>query len=568
MASATTTSSRIAPIFVLICLQFLHISDAISSRTDPKDLQVAVGSTVTLSCGVDNVGQHSIYWYRHKQRKYITKDQKVFHQVGPIWGNFYKRLEVVGESARGEFNLRIDNVTYTDADSYSCVYFLQSRYVSESKAGELKVYEAPAKGFPKCNMAPENGLGPGSSLTIQCLSARSSTGAPNSRLDWHRWFEMLPGSFEQGNNPKASYATKLSEMDNGAVFTCVETSPVLPVPRTCNVTPFLIPTNVTVVSLEGTTDTIDAKSSISHVEVGRDVVLSCLTEAMPPATNYTWLVNGEEVSDASKIVVENGGERLRIPNVKFADNGTSVECKAWNVVLIEGSGDTVLIVEEPAQGSAQASGSPHFGTSNLGIIIGPSIGIIILISIAIYLVVRLRNKKLSSRRDSDTKAADEIKERMRPQIEHHPAAIVMTPEGDSNSEPDETEPLSSVTICSTPHAAIVEHLRELGPGDGEEEGDMLKPDKTASRVLMVGRLSSATSDTSDRDTDMSPHNTSFHNEPVAELYTKPLKHGKGKRGSRGLLKSQISGPISMASDCDSIYMNVSRRSTCSSIAPV
>ena len=542
----------VCSIFAITILQNFHNAEAISARVHPEDFQTVAGSTVTVSCAVDDIGTHSIYWYRHSTQSYLTKNSKVFHQAGSL-KSFWKRLSVVGDTRRGEFNLRIRNVTFEDADRYSCVFFQGSRYVTESKAGELKVYEAPAEGYPKCNMIPNTGVGPGTRVTIKCLSKRG-TGAPNSRLDWHRWFEMLPGSFIQGNDPQANYATELSAQDNGAVFTCVETSPVLDVPRTCNVTPFLIPTNVTIIAIQGG-HTTKGRSNYSYIEAGHEVLLKCKAEAIPSVTNYTWFVTGEPVKESKKYSIESNGAHLRIKDVQMIDNGTYIECKAWNSVLIEGSGETFLEVETRTR-SAQTAGSRPFAPSNIGYIIGPTLALIILISIAIFVVLRLRNKKLAIRRGSepDLPEPPKPKERIRPSVQVKPFNAepdVIVTGVESNPDPAETEPLTGVTICSTPHAAIVEHLRENNPSEEPNVPHDTRTDKTASRVLMVGRLSSVTSDTTDS---KEQDNTDADN----QLYSKPLKKGRKKKDIRrasGIKKSEISFPISVSSETDSIYMN-------------
>ncbi len=545
----------------VIILDVLYTVSAITTRVHPKDVQIVVGSTVTLTCAVDDIGTNNIYWYRHATQTYLTKDNKVFHQAGSL-RNFYTRISVVGDRRQGEFNLNITNASFDDADRYSCVFFDRSRYIGESQAGELKVYEAPAEGFPKCSVAPPRGVGPGTRVTIQCLSKRS-TGAPNSRLDWHRWFEMLPGSFIQGNNPKASYAIDLTAQDNGAVFTCVESSPVLDVPRTCHVRPFLIPTNVTVVALQGESfaSKKNSKKSIGNASIaaGQEALFSCEAEAIPPATNYTWFIAGELAEDSPKISIEHNGAHLRLTDVQLTDNGTVIKCKAWNSALIEGSGHTVLDVQRSIR-SAHAARSHSFPPTNIAYIIG-TVALIVLISIVIFIFLRLRNKKLANRRGSDSREAN--REHIRqvtpfisePISEPQPMTTITAEEEQSIPESDESEPLRGVTICSTPHAAIVEHLREQHTTEEGDETNVTPPEDTATRVIMVGRLSSVPSECTEYK-EQPPHNdTDPATEQSNQLYTKPLKRGKKSKARRGILKSDISFPISASSETDSIYMN-------------
>ncbi|XP_071510859.1 cell adhesion molecule 3-like [Diadema antillarum] len=430
------------PLISLLCIGGVFGQTPINPREismgeHPRDTVGVVGGIVTLRCVVRNKGQHSVYWFRHGAHKYLSRDDRIFHL--PDMAAFRRRISIQGNSRFGEFNLRIANVSIEDNDQYSCMYFLDQQFVGMSEPASLTVYMPPNTGGPRCEMQPPREVGPGHKVTMVCSSSGS---LPYTRLDWKHRVEILPGTLIQGARPKALYEVRLTDMDNGASFTCEESSPALYQPRKCSITPFFIPTNVTVIR----------KPQI--ISTGADIVVFCDAAAVPMKVNYTWVINNRNLSaiSDSRIVTEEEGRILRISSIKAEDNGTVITCIATNVLNLRASADTSLTIHsEQLQSVAQTGKS----SKNIAII-GGVVGTLVLL--CLVAVVAIRHKRRF--------------------IKKEPARIQ---QGFHDHHYLDEHNFGGVAICNTPRDAIAEHMkeypdRETTPNDGEE---------TAARVLLV-----------------------------------------------------------------------------------
>ncbi len=475
--SASSSASAMAVWLVLVLLVVygdFHAVVGVVIRENPVDTNTTPGSTAVLRCAVNNdpnQAPYTVYWYRHNPTDaYLTKGTQVFHQTRT--GGLWQRLTVEGNSASGEYFLKIQTVQMSDAGGYSCVYFQGDTYLGESRIATITVFVAPDEGYPFCSMEPTGVyLEPGQSVVLTCVS---SGGTPVPRLDWMSWHEILPGRVEQDPQPKATYELQLTETDNGAVFTCVEDTPATPQLRTCSLKPFHRPTNVSITT--------------SPVSIGEDAVFTCFGQGIPTVTNYTWTVAGLAAEDyisssGEKVVVRKDNQVLRIINVKEDDNATIVKCHANNEINEEGTASTVVLISElllsgknmrPRAEDGQRDGA---GIS-AGIIVGCALFIVLVVIGIIFLVRKHRMKNsTASEQDTETQVIETQPLRVEPTDEARPAEVAML---QSHPRP--------VTICLTPRDAIVEHIRE----SEESGGQPVRPtDDSGSRVTVVGRLSCA-----------------------------------------------------------------------------
>ncbi|XP_054753326.1 cell adhesion molecule 3-like [Lytechinus pictus] len=439
------------PVLILLCVitatrcQTTVDASSISMGEHPRDTVGVVGGIVTFRCVVRNKGEHSVYWFRHGAHKYLSRDRRIFHLAD--MAGFMNRISIQGNMGYGEFNLRISNVSLADNDQYSCMYFLGQQFVGMSEPASLTVYMPPTSKGPSCEMQPPNDARPGMKVTMVCTSTGS---LPYTRLDWKNRVEILPGTLVQGPRPRALYEVRLTDMDNGATFTCEESSPALYQPRTCFLKPFFIQTNVTV---------IREPESIS---TGADVVVRCIAKAIPKQVNYTWTINNRNltVTNDPRIKLEQNGRVLRIINVKAEDNGTLITCSANNVLNLEGSDYTSLTINsEQLQSVAQTGGS----SKHIGIISG-IVGTLAILIIVAILAVRKKRQMLQEK----------------PRNVQRQAKHVSRLSGFSDCEYLDDQDFGGVAICNTPRDAIAEHLKEnpedKGPNDDGE---------TAARVLLV-----------------------------------------------------------------------------------
>lgn len=426
-------------------------SPSITMREHPQDTVGVVGGIVTFRCVVRNKGEHSVYWFRHGAHKYLSRDKRIFHLADMV--GFMNRISIQGDAGYGEFNLRISNVSVSDNDQYSCMYFLGQQFVGMSEPASLTVYMPPTSAGPKCGMQPPNDARPGMKVTMVCTSTGS---LPYTRLDWKNRVEILPGTLVQGPRPRALYEVRLTDMDNGATFTCEESSPALYQPRKCFLTPFLIQTNVTV---------LREPESIS---TGADVVIMCNVKAIPKQVNYTWTINNRNLTFTNdpRIKIEQNGRVLRIINVKAEDNGTLITCSASNVLNLEGSDYTSLTINsEQLQSVAQTGGS----SKHIGIISG-IVGTLAILAIVALLAVKKKRQMIQ-----------EKPRNMQLQPRHMSTMSRMS--GFSDCEYLDDQDFGGVAICNTPRDAIAEHLKENPDRDAEKGPN--ENGETAGRVLLV-----------------------------------------------------------------------------------
>lgn len=429
---------------LILYLLYLETSFAYSFQEEPEDTNAIVGMSVTLRCIVTNWGSMNILWYDHGNHRYISRDRLIYRHSDES-----ERFSIIGDALLGEYFLHIRNITSEDAGLYSCLLFQDRSFRLSSRDALLQVFPEPSKGFPVCSMTPDvvsGGTGPGDWIMLSCVA---EGGSPFSRLDWVRSMEILPASFLDENEPRSVYEFRVTEYHNGAVFSCVESNPVLEHTRSCSVMPFYKPTNVSL------------SSRPRLPTIGDDVTVTCGVQAVPDhGMNYTWFLNGAEMSiftGNEQFSFSVDGSQVFLQSINASFNNSHFECHVLTIIELEGRAslqltllaDKLSTVEKAPFIPVESRGLP------LVVPIGGSI-LFIIILIVIVLIISYRRKRvgilhlLKARRSSLR-----LSQRY---TEHH--RYTRSSEIIKTERDDDEESTHSVLICATPRDAIQEHLKE------------------------------------------------------------------------------------------------------------
>lgn len=421
----------------LLLLFYLECTIGYSFHEEPQDTNVIEGMPVTLRCIVDNWGPLNVLWYDHGNHRYISRDRLILKHSADS-----ERFSIIGDPPSGEYFLHIANTTSQDAGLYSCLLFQDGSFRLSSRDALLQVFPKPSKGFPICSIVPDltsGGTGPGDWIMLTCVA---EGGSPFSRLDWKRSFEILPASYLDENEPRSIYEFRLTEYHNGAVFSCIESNPMLEHTRSCSVMPYYRPTNVTVISTP------------RRPKIGDSVTVKCNVEAIPNhGFNYTWTLNGQEIwsyEEHQQFSFSDDGSEVTFPSVTEKVNNSIFECNALNVIYLEGRGTLQLTLKQlhVNAGDADSPMVPDDSTEfSVALLVCVVLALLILLA-AIVAIILHRHKRagildLLKKRRSSLKAKYVEREQYR------------------KTRHDDAESTYSVLICATPSEAIETHLKEI-----------------------------------------------------------------------------------------------------------
>ncbi|XP_071505856.1 uncharacterized protein [Diadema antillarum] len=300
--------------FVKVALSSLLLvtsSVAISFREQPESRTVGAGETVQLYCSVNNQVDVHLYWQNLDTAAYISLNDRI-SPYGQLNRDQLRRYQITGNAERGEYYLRIQNVTKQDEGRYACVFFLNFNYYSQ--VAKLKVVRPPDRGYPKCTVEPINRPTVGDNITLVC---ESRGGDPPATLSWVRGTTRLVtkrGRHSKGD-PVIQYSMTLTEDDSDVRFTCVANNQALQQPRTCSLTPLRSSLGVMLLPV------------VASVEVGDSFKFVCVTERMPNLV-YQWYINDTPIDGReTRFTYIRGGQQLRIEAVTLEDDYALVKCE-------------------------------------------------------------------------------------------------------------------------------------------------------------------------------------------------------------------------------------------------
>ncbi|XP_071955142.1 uncharacterized protein [Antedon mediterranea] len=421
-------------VFFLFLFSFINKSFA-NLIHQPEDTIAEVGDTVVLRCSVDPGPEVNVYWQLLTADAvvYLTDNTRVY--PGSESNTLNDRLTIVGDDKTGVFDLRIKPIYGSDSGKFLCLYFVDGLHQKSSRVATLTVLSPPFEEYPICSLTPKNNLQIGDFIRMTCVT---SGGIPPARIYWKRFEEMLPAYLhEQDGRIYISYEFTLSELDNGAVFTCEAVSPAIRSPRFCSVRPYRNETKVRI-------------HSRSKLIIGNDGIFDCIASAIPPADIFEWRINNNivDVKDG-RLHLENYNQTLRISSLNISDKNNEISCVAGNTyVVVTGNASMSLSISKVASVN---------GPEIVGICIGIFL-VIISAVILLYFLLKYK-KKRDFFKDLDFDKACRNSYVFPRQFFSRRSQNECMNRKDTAPENDRRQ--SRVIVCSTPQEAINIHSTEL-----------------------------------------------------------------------------------------------------------
>ncbi|XP_078619253.1 kin of IRRE-like protein 1 [Branchiostoma floridae x Branchiostoma japonicum] len=314
MATLRALGLRWALIFLW---RIAPLASGASYRVRPQPTAVLHGQTAVLRCAFDQISDKEVViWGGPPNQLVISTGSNVL----PVYG----RHRVVGDTARGEFNLEIRDTKLEDDGKYTC-------YTDPmAAAGAILTVVVPMPNPPSIS-GGELTLTAGEQLSLTC---RSSGGHPAPRLTWLNGTDPFQSSSVSSDEDKTLelFIPRLTKWDDGTNFTCLADQgfPELAKPKgTSRILRVKYPPLVQV------------PSPSVHVREGEPASLSCMVDSNPKA-EVTWRKVGEALPSL-KIIRDH---LLQLPKVSRTDGGL-YQCEANNGVPPVGLGSVTLQVYYP-----------------------------------------------------------------------------------------------------------------------------------------------------------------------------------------------------------------------------
>ncbi|XP_071818418.1 uncharacterized protein [Apostichopus japonicus] len=296
-------------------------------RTVPSDRETKSGETITLECAVTSEQTCNVLWYRPNIQTYISDGTSILRWVRENQPN---KFSVVGNATRGEYFLRISNVTVEDAGKYQC------SCGSVSKRMELKVVQPPLSGYPQCTI--EGGMTTifaGDLISLTCVS---KGGMPPASLTWYHNGVASDNMVHHGNNMvQVRYVTYAAPLHQNSLFVCTAESPALAERRNCTIGPLTILSPLAMVSSLESGEPMGMAENYAVMDAdemeGNQGSISFTCGLKPNFTsdavqNTTWFVNGEVViKDTKDFGVTDRGQTLYLKEDSLMKGEVEVSCQ-------------------------------------------------------------------------------------------------------------------------------------------------------------------------------------------------------------------------------------------------
>ncbi|CAH1224460.1 KIRREL3 [Branchiostoma lanceolatum] len=290
-------------------------SSGASYRVRPESTAVLHGQTAVLRCAFDQISnKEAVVW--EGPLATLSYGSNVLH--------VYDRHRIVGDTARGEYNLEIRETKMEDGGKYKC-------YTDPMAAADATLTVVVPMPNPPSISGGELTLTAGDQLSLTC---RASGGHPAARLTWLNGTDPFQSSgvSSDGDKTLELFLPRLTKWDNGANFTCLADQGFPHLARTKASSRILRVKYPPVVQVP---------SPSVHVREGEPASLSCMVDSNPKA-DVTWRKVGEALPSL-KIIRDH---LLQLPKVSRTDGGL-YQCEANNGVPPVGLGSVTLQVYYP-----------------------------------------------------------------------------------------------------------------------------------------------------------------------------------------------------------------------------
>lgn len=260
--------------------------------------------TVFLRCEARSNPSPDYTWFRGRTPLSEGSDQGV---------DIYEPLFTQGETKI----LKLKNLRPVDLSDYSCVASVQGVCGLRDKSATFRLSNSTAPPAVRLLLPDPVLVNPGESVTLGCVPA---AGEPPPTLTWVRAGGVELPAHSSANRGALTVTAVTAE--DGGVYTCVANNNVgSPAKR-----------NATIL-VRGLRKgrfwiTPDPYHGDDHIQIGREVKITCQVEATPPEElMFDWLKNGRPLRSSERMVITHSDislsrSSLDIIDLKFTDFGT------------------------------------------------------------------------------------------------------------------------------------------------------------------------------------------------------------------------------------------------------
>uniref|UniRef100_A0AAV2JJE0 MAM domain containing glycosylphosphatidylinositol anchor 2a n=1 Tax=Knipowitschia caucasica TaxID=637954 RepID=A0AAV2JJE0_KNICA len=258
--------------------------------------------TVFLRCEARSNPSPVYTWFRGKTALSEGADQGV---------DIYEPLFTQGETKI----LKLKNLRPVDFSEYSCVASVKTVCGIRDKSVTFRLTNTTAPPAVRLLLPDPVIVNPGESVTLGCVP---SAGDPAPSLTWARAGGAELPKHSSANRGALTVTAVTAE--DGGVYTCIATNNVGSAAKKN--------TTILVRGLRRARFWItpDPYHDDDHIQIGREVKITCQVEATPPEElAFDWLKNGRPLRSSERMVIthsDSGRSSLDIIDLKFTDFGT------------------------------------------------------------------------------------------------------------------------------------------------------------------------------------------------------------------------------------------------------
>uniref|UniRef100_A0A8C8RXR2 Kirre like nephrin family adhesion molecule 2 n=1 Tax=Pelusios castaneus TaxID=367368 RepID=A0A8C8RXR2_9SAUR len=237
----------------------------------PMDQVIVAGQSVTLACVV--VGYRGMVQW--------TKDGLALGGERDLPG--WARYSIVGDSAAGQHNLRIEAAELGDDAVYECQ---ATQAALRSQRAQLTVLIPPSDPVIQNGPIVRVQANVPYNLTCQVSGAK-----PAPEISWYRDGQLQDSALMEDGKRVAAVSTLLltpSTRDMGSSYTCHVANPAAPAGKQTSVTLDVLYPPAVILSVQPQT-----------VPEGGKVSFLCTATANPEVTGYRWAKGGVAIADAN-----------------------------------------------------------------------------------------------------------------------------------------------------------------------------------------------------------------------------------------------------------------------------
>ena len=423
MASGITMSF-LCGLFALLVLHTVQTDALLSWKMEPKDIIALQGDTVMLNCIISGRNstrsEHKFWWYKPDRGQYISRNWALYVQEPHV-----SRFTVLLDKHLGVYSLVIRNVTEYDGGQYQCIFRQNDEQESFSSLTTLTVLTPPPEGYPKCTTYPKSRLvlSPLETKTLHCPTPSAEPNSKSNLTVYHVWThqkDLVHAFFLQNKTTLLSQAKPKGTPESKApVAYCTLDDPAIlgPHPDRCRL--LVTPQKTSARILPGE---ITAR-------LGESVNYTCHSEDIAMVTDSSWQFSKPIPSVG--LSVNDNGQVLSLEKLSRVESSVKITCMVrteWGLTA-EAMADLTTIASSAMNIVDNSTTVPSTGTSdnsssviddesdstkiakiipeekntmkNIGFLIGPGLGVLLLFIGAILLaccIIKWKTKGKKVRR--------------------------------------------------------------------------------------------------------------------------------------------------------------------------